>query len=70
MHDGKPTAGHEIWKRMAVHRFWRLLVSDCADAYYSHPWAWDEIGFGGPAYPRALGTETGRSWGRKKEGIE
>ena len=21
--------------------------------YYSHPWAWDEIGFGGPAYPRA-----------------
>jgi hypothetical protein len=30
-----------------------LLVSDCTDAYYSHPWAWDEIGFGGPAYPRA-----------------
>ncbi|MDQ2679511.1 MAG: gluconate 2-dehydrogenase subunit 3 family protein, partial [Candidatus Eremiobacteraeota bacterium] len=23
------------------------------DAYYAHPWAWDEIGFGGPAYPRA-----------------
>jgi hypothetical protein len=21
-------------------------------AYYSHPWAWSEIGFGGPAYPR------------------
>ncbi|HLJ15561.1 MAG TPA: gluconate 2-dehydrogenase subunit 3 family protein [Bryobacteraceae bacterium] len=53
LHDGKPPAAHEIWKRMAVHRFWMLLVSDCADAYYSHPWAWDEIGFGGPAYPRA-----------------
>ncbi len=53
LHDGKPSAGHEIWKRMPVHRFWMLLVSDCADAYYSHPWAWDEIGFGGPAYPRA-----------------
>ncbi|MDQ6943705.1 MAG: gluconate 2-dehydrogenase subunit 3 family protein, partial [Candidatus Eremiobacteraeota bacterium] len=26
---------------------------DCAEAYYAHPWAWDEIGFGGPAYPRA-----------------
>ena len=23
------------------------------EGYYSHPWAWDEIGFGGPAYPRA-----------------
>lgn len=53
LHDGKPSAAHEIWKRMPVHRFWMLLVSDCADAYYSHPWAWDEIGFGGPAYPRA-----------------
>jgi hypothetical protein len=20
--------------------------------FYSHPWAWNEIGFGGPAYPR------------------
>jgi hypothetical protein len=53
LHDGKPPAAHEIWKRMPVHRFWMLLVTDCADAYYSHPWAWDEIGFGGPAYPRA-----------------
>ena len=53
LHDGKPTAAHEIWKRMPVHRFWMLLVQDCAEAYYAHPWAWDEIGFGGPAYPRA-----------------
>ena len=53
LHDAKPAAAHEIWKRMPVHRFWMLLVSDCIDAYYSHPWAWDEIGFGGPAYPRA-----------------
>ncbi len=20
--------------------------------FYSHPWAWNEIGYGGPAYPR------------------
>ena len=20
-------------------------------AFYSHPWAWNEIGYGGPAYP-------------------
>lgn len=53
IHDAKPTAAHEIWEKMSVHRFWMLLVTDCAEAYYSHPYAWDEVGFGGPAYPRA-----------------
>ncbi|MGC1338462.1 MAG: gluconate 2-dehydrogenase subunit 3 family protein [Candidatus Binataceae bacterium] len=53
LHDGNPSAAHDIWIQMPVERFWMLLVSDCAEAYYSHPWAWDEIGFGGPAYPRA-----------------
>jgi hypothetical protein len=52
LHDGAPAAGGEIWKRMPVHRFWMMLVQDCVEAYYAHPWAWDEIGFGGPAYPR------------------
>jgi hypothetical protein len=52
LHDGKPDPAHETWKRMPVHRFWALLMEDCITAYYSHPWAWDEIGFGGPAYPR------------------
>ena len=34
-------------------------------AFYSHPWAWNEIGFGGPAYPRGyarLGPGLGESW--------
>jgi Gluconate 2-dehydrogenase subunit 3 len=53
LHDGKPPAAHEIWRQMSVHHFWMLLVQDCINAYYSHPWAWDEIGYGGPAYPRA-----------------
>jgi hypothetical protein len=53
IHDGKKLAAHDIWARMSIHRYWQLLVSDCATAYYSHPWAWDEIGYGGPAYPRA-----------------
>ncbi len=52
LHDGNPPVGHDIWKRMPVHRFWLLLVQDVVGAYYSHPYAWDEIGFGGPAYPR------------------
>ena len=53
IHDGKPLVAHPIWRRMPVHRFWELLVGDCVAAYYAHPWAWDEIGYGGPAYPRA-----------------
>jgi hypothetical protein len=54
IHDAKPMAGaEEIWARMEIHRFWALMMQDCIEAYYAHPWAWDEIGFGGPAYPRA-----------------
>lgn len=52
LHDGQPDPTHEVWKQMPVHRFWALLLGDCVNAYYAHPWAWNEIGFGGPAYPR------------------
>ena len=52
LHDGDPPAGQSIWQRMPVSRYWLLLVSDVVGAYYAHPYAWDEIGFGGPAYPR------------------
>jgi hypothetical protein len=53
VHDGEQLAAEDIWSQMSMTRYWALLVGDCATAYYSHPWAWDEIGFGGPAYPRA-----------------
>jgi hypothetical protein len=53
LHDGAPRAAQDIWARMSVHRFWQLIIQDAIDAYYAHPWAWDEIGYGGPAYPRA-----------------
>lgn len=52
VHDGEPEPDNPVWKKMSVHRFWALMMEDCVTAYYSHPWAWDEIGFGGPAYPR------------------
>jgi hypothetical protein len=52
LHDGAPPAGREIWRQMSVHRFWLMLVQDVVSVYYAHPYAWDEIGFGGPAYPR------------------
>ncbi len=53
IHDRRPKAGRAIWKRMSIHRFWQMIMGDAIEAYYAHPWAWDEIGFGGPAYPRA-----------------
>ncbi|MGH9327459.1 MAG: gluconate 2-dehydrogenase subunit 3 family protein [Terriglobia bacterium] len=52
IHHGHPKGGEEIWQRMPVHRFWFLMMQDVLEAYYAHPYAWDEIGFGGPAYPR------------------
>jgi hypothetical protein len=51
-HGDAPPAGHEFWRRVPPDRWWVMLVGDCAGAYYAHPYAWDEIGFGGPAYPR------------------
>ncbi len=53
LHDQKCEAAPEIWKAMSIARFWQTLMQDALEAYYSHPWSWDEIGFGGPAYPRA-----------------
>ena len=52
LHDDKPLAAQGMWKHMNLERFWAMLVSDACSVYYAHPWAWDEIGFGGPAYPR------------------
>jgi hypothetical protein len=33
-------------------RAWSVVTRAVLSAFYSHPWAWNEIGFGGPAYPR------------------
>lgn len=51
--NGMPKGAKDIWKQLPVQRYWSLLIEDCVDVYYAHPWSWDEIGYGGPAYPRA-----------------
>jgi Gluconate 2-dehydrogenase subunit 3 len=33
-------------------RAFSVVMRGVLEAFYSHPWAWNEIGFGGPAYPR------------------
>ena len=40
------------WLQLNVKRAFSLVMRAVMDAFYSHPWAWNEIGFGGPAYPR------------------
>ena len=35
-----------------MQRAWSVCMRMILAAFYSHPWAWNEIGFGGPAYPR------------------
>jgi hypothetical protein len=40
------------WSKLNVSRAFSVLMRHCCEQYYAHPWAWNEIGFGGPAYPR------------------
>ena len=43
----------DVWQKVPAHRWWiYVALRQITGVYYSHPFAWDEIGFGGPAYPR------------------
>jgi hypothetical protein len=50
--DGKLEGG--AWRQLNVARAWSVCMRAVLAAFYSHPWAWNEIGFGGPAYPRGF----------------
>jgi hypothetical protein len=41
-----------VWSTLNVSRAWSLVMRYLTQAFYAHPWSWNEIGFGGPAYPR------------------
>jgi hypothetical protein len=47
------SAGELAWE-LPVQRAWQVVMRMVLAAFYSHPWAWNEIGFGGPAYPRGF----------------
>jgi hypothetical protein len=40
------------WAQLNVKRAFSLVMRVVLSCFYSHPWTWNEIGFGGPAYPR------------------
>lgn len=53
------------WHGWTAAHVWSLWTRYACAAFYSHPWAWSEIGFGGPAYPRgyqALGVNGLEHW--------
>lgn len=48
--DGTLAGG--TWNELPASRAWTVVMRAVLSAFYAHPWAWNEIGFGGPAYPR------------------
>jgi hypothetical protein len=62
------TADGDRWGMPAKQLFSLWLRYTCT-AFYAHPWAWNEIGYGGPAYPRGyvnLGLDR-REWWEQPE---
>lgn len=59
-----------IWTTVPARGFFiDILVKTAAGIYYSHPAAWSEIGFGGPASPRGyvrLGFDERDAWEAKE----
>jgi hypothetical protein len=41
-----------LWARLPCDKAWGVVMRGVLSAFYSHPWAWNEMGYGGPAYPR------------------
>ncbi|HET9074439.1 MAG TPA: hypothetical protein VFN48_07655 [Solirubrobacteraceae bacterium] len=44
--------GDMDWDDLNVSRAWSVVMRGALSEFYSHPWAFNEIGFRGPAYPR------------------
>jgi hypothetical protein len=54
-----------VWDSMPLAHAWSVITNAIVTAYYAHPWAWNEIGFAGPAYPRGhmrLGIDQHEPW--------
>lgn len=44
--------GSDSWHGLCARHVWSLWTRYICTAFYSHPSAWNEMGFPGPAYPR------------------
>jgi hypothetical protein len=41
-----------VWDETPCDLAWSVVMRAALSAFYAHPWAWNEIGYGGPRYPR------------------
>lgn len=41
-----------VWDGFPAQKAWSVVMRGILSAFYSHPWTWNEIGYGGPRYPR------------------
>jgi Gluconate 2-dehydrogenase subunit 3 len=58
-----------VWDDLPCSRAWSVVMRAVLSEFYSHPWAWNEIGYGGPAYPRGymrLGEDQREPYERKE----
>jgi hypothetical protein len=61
--DGELAGG--AWETIDPKTAWKVITRGIVSAFYSHPWAWNEIGYAGPAYPRGfarLGVGMSEAW--------
>jgi hypothetical protein len=61
------------WHDWSAAHVWSLWTRYACTAFYSHPWAWNEIGFPGPAYPRGYlnpGVNSREHWEISDSGAE
>jgi Gluconate 2-dehydrogenase subunit 3 len=66
----KGTLAGGVWDELPAAKAFSVLMRAVLSAFYAHPWAWNEIGFGGPAYPRGyarLGIGLREAWEGEEE---
>jgi Gluconate 2-dehydrogenase subunit 3 len=67
--DGKLRS--PTWDGIDQKLAWSVATAHMVDAFWAHPWAWNEMGFPGPAYPRGyarLGPDQREHWEAFEEG--
>jgi hypothetical protein len=67
LHRAEVHGGVEVVPDAAL--AWKVVMRAILSAFYAHPWSWNEIGFGGPAYPRGyarLGIGRHEAWEREE----
>ena len=50
------------WRGSPAQRVWSLWTRYACTAFYSHPWAWDEIGFRRAGLPRGYKNSALMRW--------